>query len=32
MHYSVAIDNGMAAPEPQPLGEHQRKREFKGWT
>lgn len=28
----VAIDDGMAIPEPQPLVTHQRKREFKGWT
>ena len=28
----VAIDDGMAVPEPKPLAEHQRKREFKGWT
>ena len=28
----VAIDDGMAVPEPRPLDEHQRKREFKGWT
>ncbi len=28
----VAIDDGVAIPEPKPLGEHQRKREFKGWT
>ena len=28
----VAIDDGMAIPEPGPLDEHQRKREFKGWT
>ena len=28
----VAIDDGMAIPEPGALSEHQRKREFKGWT
>ena len=28
----VAIDDGMAIPEPPPLVTHQRKREFKGWT
>jgi len=28
----VAIDDGMAIPEPGALAEHQRKREFKGWT
>ena len=28
----VAIDDGMAVPEPKPLADHQRKREFKGWT
>lgn len=28
----VAIDDGMPIPEPSPLGVHQRKREFKGWT
>ena len=28
----VAIDDGMASPEPSPLDVHQRKREFKGWT
>ena len=28
----VAIDDGMAVPEPGALSEHQRKREFKGWT
>ena len=28
----VAIDDGMAIPEPGPSDEHQRKREFKGWT
>lgn len=28
----VAIDDGMAIPEPSPLAELQRKREFKGWT
>ena len=28
----VAIDDGMAIPEPGPLDEHQRKREFKGCT
>ena len=28
----VAIDDGMAIPEPGTLSEHQRKREFKGWT
>ena len=28
----VAIDGGMAVPEPKPLAEHQRKREFRGWT
>ena len=28
----VAIDDGMAVPEPKPLAEHQRRREFKGWT
>ena len=28
----VAIDDGMTIPEPGPLDEHQRKREFKGWT
>lgn len=27
----VAIDDGMPIPEPSPLAEHQRKREFKGW-
>ena len=26
-----AIDDAMAVPEPAPLDEHQRKREFKGW-
>ena len=28
----IAIDDGMAIPEPASLDEHQRKREFKGWT
>lgn len=28
----VAIDEGSALPEPRPLAELQRKREFKGWT
>jgi predicted RNase H-like HicB family nuclease len=28
----VAIDDGMAIPEPSLLADHQRKREFKGWT
>ena len=28
----VAIDDGMAVPEPKPLVDHQRKREFRGWT
>jgi predicted RNase H-like HicB family nuclease len=28
----VAIDDGVALPEPKSLAEHQRKREFKGWT
>ena len=28
----VAIDDGVVIPEPKPLGEHQRNREFKGWT
>lgn len=28
----VAIDDGHAIPEPKPFEEHQRKREFKGWT
>ena len=28
----VAIDDGMAVPEPKPLAELQRKREFRGWT
>lgn len=28
----VAIDDGLAIPEPTPLGVHQRKRGFKGWT
>lgn len=28
----VAIDDGMAIPEPSALADHQRKREFKGWT
>ena len=28
----VAIDDGMAIPEPATLDTHQRKREFKGWT
>ena len=28
----VDIDDGMAVPEPRPLAEHQRTREFKGWT
>ena len=28
----VAIDDGMAIPEPSALAELQRKREFKGWT
>ena len=28
----VAIDDGLAIPEPTPLGAHQRKRGFKGWT
>ena len=28
----VAIDDGMAIPEPSPLQAHQRRRGFKGWT
>lgn len=28
----VAIDDGMALPEPTPLEAHRRKRDFKGWT
>ena len=28
----VAIDDGMAVPEPQTLAKHQGKRSFKGWT
>ena len=28
----IAIDDGMAIPEPGTLDAHQRKREFKGWT
>lgn len=28
----VAIDDGLAIPEPTPLAAHQRKRGFKGWT
>jgi predicted RNase H-like HicB family nuclease len=28
----IAIDDGLAIPEPRPLDEHQRKREFRGWT
>ena len=28
----VAIDDGMAVPEPQTLAKHQGERSFKGWT
>lgn len=28
----VAIDDGLAVPEPQTLAVHQAKRDFKGWT
>jgi hypothetical protein len=28
----VAIDDGMAVPEPKPLASFLREREFKGWT
>lgn len=28
----TVIDDGGAVPEPRPLGEHQKKKEFKGWV